>query len=47
VPLQGANLVPRPRPQAGPADVPRQMMDALDKYSQMQLARGARVDASH
>jgi hypothetical protein len=50
VPLQTATVVPRPPTFASPtspADVPRQMMEALDKYSRMQNARGARVDLAN
>lgn len=50
VPLQTATVVPRPptfSAPTGPADVPRQMLDALDKYARMQNARGATVDLSN
>jgi hypothetical protein len=50
VPLQTATVVPRPPALAapvGPVDVPRQMMDALDKYARMQAARGGNVDLSN
>lgn len=47
VPLQSATVIPRPAvfaARAEPVDVPRQMMEALDKYARMQTARGTRVD---
>jgi hypothetical protein len=50
VPLQTATVVPRPPALAAPVgsvDVPRQMMDALDKYARMQAARGGNVDLSN
>lgn len=50
VPLQSATVVPRPAvfaARAEPVDVPRQMMEALDKYARMQTARGSRVDFEH
>jgi hypothetical protein len=50
VPLQTATVVPRPPALAAPVapvDVPRQMMDALDKYARMQAARGGTVDLSN
>jgi hypothetical protein len=43
-------VVPRPPALAAPVgsvDVPRQMMDALDKYARMQAARGGTVDLSN
>lgn len=50
VPLQSATVIPRPAvfaARAEPVDVPRQMMEALDKYARMQTARGSRVDLEH
>jgi hypothetical protein len=50
VPLQTATVIPRPPAFAAPAapvDVPRQMMDALDKYARMQTTRGAHVDLAN
>ena len=50
VPLQTATIVPRPPTFAAPAstvDVPRKMMDALDKYARMQAVRGAQVDLAN
>jgi hypothetical protein len=50
VPLQSATVIPRPPTLAArpaPVDVPKQMMDALDKYARFQNARGSRVDLTN
>ena len=48
VPLQSATVIPRPPTMSSaPVDVPKQMMDALDKYARMQGARGSKVDLTN
>jgi hypothetical protein len=50
VPLQSAAVIPRPpafATRSTPVDVPKQMMDALDKYARMQNARGSQVDLTN
>jgi hypothetical protein len=50
VPLQSATVIPRPPAfvaRSAPVDVPKQMMDALDKYARMQTTRGSQVDLTN